>query len=405
MSKNNSQTGSDRIINALSRVGEFISSITDLNKLLELIMEESKVVADAEASSLMLYDGESNQLYFEIALGDKADAVKQIRLDLGEGIAGTCAKERRIINIQDASKDDRHFKQADQVSQFKTKSIMAVPLISKNKLIGVLEVLNKIGKDQFDEEDEKVLKIFSDQAAIAIENSQLIVANIQAEKLAAMGQALASISHYVKNILSATKGSISVMDNALEKDNFDVIKQIFPVLKRSNLKMSGLVQDMLTYSKERKPEFAISNINTVIEDVINMNSESAKNKNVKLSAFFSEDISDSMFEEKSIMDAVLNLVGNAIDCVEESKGKVSVSSQLLNGNKIVLKIIDNGCGIPADIQKKIFDPFFSTKGSKGTGLGLAVTKKVIEEHKGTIELISEIDKGTTFIITIPYILS
>lgn len=394
----------ERIIDALTQVGNFISSITDLHHLLELIMEESKKVADAEASSLMLYEEQYNDLYFEVALGEKGYVVKKFRLQLGDGIAGTAAKERRLINVKDVRSDARHFKAIDEKSKFKTKSILAVPLISKNKLIGVLEVLNKKGGGAFTEEDEKVIKIFSDQAAIAIENAQLIIANIHSERLAAMGQAIAGISHYVKNILTGMQGSSSIIEQGLSIDDFEIIKQAWPILKRSNQKITSLIQDMLTYSKERKPELSVGNINNLIEEIINLYLQRANDKGITLNARISEKIPILLFDGSRVNDALLNIVGNAIEAINNESGVVTITSELNeDAKKVIITISDNGSGMSAEVQAKIFEPFFSTKGSKGTGLGLAIAKKGIEEHNGTLSVESEPGKGTTFTITLPVI--
>jgi len=145
-----------RMVDALYRTHHLISHINDLDTLLGRIMEESKQVAHAEACSLMLYDPESEELFFRVALGESGDqeALKQaIRLKLSEGIAGVAAANRESINVQDAPADQRWSNAADQASHFETRSILAVPLIDKDVLVGVVEVLNKIGGGPFTNTD------------------------------------------------------------------------------------------------------------------------------------------------------------------------------------------------------------------------------------------------------------
>jgi len=124
----------EKEIEALSRVNKFIASISNMHRLLDLIMEESKRIMNAEASSLMLYDPERKELFFEVALGKKGEKVKRIRLKLGQGIAGTAAKMDKVLNIPDVTKDPHFYKEADSRSGFKTKSILTVPLKRKGKL-------------------------------------------------------------------------------------------------------------------------------------------------------------------------------------------------------------------------------------------------------------------------------
>lgn len=135
-----------RIVDVLYRVHHFISAITDLDTLLERIMAESRALAHAEACSLMLYDPDGEELYFRVALGEKGDQQllkREIRLKLGQGIAGAAAETRQAINVENVQKDERFYGTVDQKTHFETRSILAVPLLDHEKLIGVLEVLNK----------------------------------------------------------------------------------------------------------------------------------------------------------------------------------------------------------------------------------------------------------------------
>jgi signal transduction histidine kinase len=398
-----------QIVDALYRVNRFLSEVTDLHRLLDLVMEESKQIVDAEASSLMIFDKDTNELYFEVALGQKAKKVKNIRLPLGEGIAGAAGRERKTIVVEDCSNDVRFFKEADVKSRFVTRNIIATPLIRQKRLIGVLEVLNKRPKSgkTFSKQDMRILQFFADQAAIAIENAQLIRANLEAERLAALGQAIAGISHYVKNILTSAMGSTSLIDMGMKSKDFNLIQNSWPILKRSNDTIWNLVQDMLSYSKERKPELQLGNLNQLLEDILQLCQQSAQDNRIELFSELDSHIPLLLFDENRLRDAILNLVNNAMDAC---KGKPNVQVKIISifhpkEKKIEIRVKDNGTGIPLEIQKKIFEPFFSTKGNKGTGLGLAITRKAIEEHSGSISLQSEEGVGTTFIIQLPYLQS
>jgi signal transduction histidine kinase len=391
-----------RQLDVIYNVNGFIASIMNLNKLLNLIMEESKKAVNAEASSLMLYDEAKDELYFEVALGDKGDAVKEVRLKVGEGIAGSAAKERRSINVPDVEKDKRFYKYADKQSKFKTKSILAVPLLRGDKLIGVVEVLNKVGGGSFNEEDVKIMEILADQAAITIENAQLVEENIKSARLAAIGQAIAGTAHYIKNILAGVQGSMSLIDMGIDKDNYDMIKNAWPICKRSNLKITKLVRDMLTYSKERQPVKSPNKICDIINEICEMMLERAKQAKVKIIKEYNHKDIEISVDAGAICDALLNLISNSVDAVDKEEGWVKIKTEMVEDERrIRITVMDNGCGIPEEILKKIFDPFFSTKGSKGTGLGLAVTKKVIEEHNGKLEVESTPNVGSSFYITLP----
>ena len=158
---------------ALSQVAAAISSVMEVQPLLEMIMEKSKEVMDAEASSLMLLDEETQELCFNVATGEKGAALKEIRLPLGKGIAGWVAVHQEPLLVPDAYQDPRFNPEANKRSGFRTRSILCVPLMMQGRMLGVVQVLNPKNKDSFEEDDGQVFISFADRAAIAIENARL----------------------------------------------------------------------------------------------------------------------------------------------------------------------------------------------------------------------------------------
>ncbi|MCX7941692.1 MAG: HD domain-containing protein [Dictyoglomaceae bacterium] len=160
-------------LNILQEIGFQINSTFRLKDLLNLIMTLSKETLEAEASSLMLLDEKTQELTFEVALGEKGDVIKKFRIPIGEGIAGWVAKTGEPLIVNNVERDPRFAKKYDSATSFKTKSILCVPLKTQDKIIGVIEVLNKIGNDNFDKNDLNLLQAIANQAAIAIENARL----------------------------------------------------------------------------------------------------------------------------------------------------------------------------------------------------------------------------------------
>ena len=158
---------------ALRQVAAAISSVMEVQPLLEMIMEKSKEVMDAEASSLMLLDEETQELVFNVATGEKGAALRQIRLPLGRGIAGWVAQNREALLVPDAYEDPRFNRDADKMSGFRTRSILCVPLMMQERILGVVQVLNPKFKDSFVEKDQDTFTSFADNAAIAIESARL----------------------------------------------------------------------------------------------------------------------------------------------------------------------------------------------------------------------------------------
>ena len=159
---------------ALRQVAAAINSVMEVQPLLEMIMEKSKEVMDAEASSLMLLDEETQELVFNVATGEKGAALREIRLPLGRGIAGWVAQNKEPLLVPDAYEDPCFNRDADKMSGFHTRSILCVPLMMQDRLLGVVQVLNPNGKDSFEENDRGTFTSFADHASIAIENARAL---------------------------------------------------------------------------------------------------------------------------------------------------------------------------------------------------------------------------------------
>ncbi len=163
-------------LTSILEVGPIISSSLDLEEVLRLVMEKARQVMEADACSILLLNEETNQLEFELSLGCRDEVGRtlkdKIRLEIGQGVAGWAAKNKECVLVVDAEKDERWFTGADRITGYKTRSLMAVPLINKDRLIGVAEVLNPLHKTTFDEGDLELFKIFSSQVSVALDNAR-----------------------------------------------------------------------------------------------------------------------------------------------------------------------------------------------------------------------------------------
>jgi len=392
-----------RIVDALYRVHYLLSAVTDLTTLLERIMEESKQVARAEACSLMLYDRVDQELYFEIAqgkTGDQQALKRQVRLKLGQGIAGVAAATRTSINVRDVANDARFYSDADEVSHFKTKNLLAVPLVDREELIGVVEVVNKIGDDWFSDTDLRVLEIFSSLAATAISNARLIEENLASARMAAIGQAVAGLSHYTKNIITGMIGSAELIDQGLCINDIAMLQRCWPVFRRSTNRIYEIVQDMLAFSKTRRPHLQSCEMADLLSEAAQNFLDLLARKDVALDVHC--DLREPVkVDATGLFRCLLNLLTNAGDAVPSGAGKIAMSARLSAEKDLLIEILDNGPGVPDSDHARIFEPFYSTKGTQGTGLGLAVTHKIVEEHSGSISVERGPEGGALFRILIP----
>ncbi|MDX9971646.1 MAG: ATP-binding protein [FCB group bacterium] len=392
-----------RIVDAVYRVHRLISAITDRDTLLERIVEESQQLAHAEASSLMLYDAERDELYFHVALGDTGDqqALKrEIRLKLGEGIAGAAAQRRESINVRDVQHDERFYRMADEASRFETRSLLAVPLMDRDRLVGVLEVVNKVGGGCFTEPDMRVMEMFSNLAATALANARLIEENLRSERLAAIGQAVAGLSHYIKNIITGMVGSVELIDQGFSQGNREFLERSWPILKRSTKRIASFVEDMLAFSKVRVPVVEDCDVAALLDEVAQSFWALLTARRVALDVDFKDATRPIRVDQRGIYRCVLNLLINAADAVPPADGRIRLTARPEPG-AFRIEVADNGPGIPEDLRQRVFEPFFSTKGSRGTGLGLAVTRKIVEEHGGRISVETSEMGGALFTVLLP----
>ena len=263
-----------------------------------------------------------------------------------------------------------------------------------------MELVNKIGGG-FDEHDLVLGQAVANQIAVAIHNIQLTEAAIKAERLAAIGQAITGVAHCVKNMLNGLTGGLFVLKTNIKQSAADISDQGFDMLERNMKRLSGLVQDMLTYSKDREPEYEVADVNEMAASVVDLMSVKAEERGLQLRYDPGENVGTAEMDSKGIYRCTLNLVSNALDACEDEGTSVEVSTCCADDGQVVVAIADEGCGMDEETLKSIFQPFFSKKGSKGTGLGLSVTQKIIQEHGGSIQVDSAPGEGSTFRIYLP----
>ncbi len=223
-------------------------------------------------------------------------------------------------------------------------------------------------------------------------------------QLATLGEAVAGMSHDVKNILSGLEGGVYMVDSGLKYENDQRIHHGWGMVKRNVVKVSDLVKNILYVSKEREPEYEECDPGTILMDAYKLYEEKAQQNGIELIKDFDFNMGACLLDSKGIHSAISNLVSNAIEACRAAPGakpyQITLSGKI-DDHTILIRVIDNGPGISEEVKHSLFKKFFSTKGSKGTGLGLVVTRKIIHEHKGTISVESEPGKGAIFSISIP----
>lgn len=393
----------DSLRDALFRLGRVMERVDQIDSLLSTIIAESKVMLRCEAASIALYDAERDDLVFTVAAGGKEDSITQWRMAMGQGIVGRVAQTREALYSNDPKNDPRWFGRIDTSSGFVTNNLAAVPMMRSGELVGVLEALNRPGGEGFTDDDLVLLQIFGDQVAVALQINRLIKAKEESQRLATFAVALADIGHNIKNLLMRLEFPVKLIDRNVERQDWEGVNEAWGVMKRATHEIGGLVKDMLTYSKPRKPELDEVDVAALVQEVATACRPDAISKELELTVKGADAVLEWVVDPKILTTALHNLTGNAIEALAEHGGSAVTLSleKTAQPEEIRITVADDGPGIPPEIQRRIFDPFFSTKKSKGTGLGLANVKKGVEEHGGRVLLLSEPGNGAAFTLIFP----
>ncbi|MBT3311974.1 MAG: PAS domain-containing sensor histidine kinase [Desulfobacterales bacterium] len=225
------------------------------------------------------------------------------------------------------------------------------------------------------------------------------VKELQAE-LTGLGQSLAMMSHGIKNIMEGIQGGAYVIDEGIYDEDWNLVKKGWPIVKNNLIDISGIAQNVLYASKKRTIRLEKVFPADIVNHSINHFQGKADSHGIKLKPEINPDLSPVELDYFSIRRMLNNLVANAIDACSKDRKKKSheiiVRADIYNELQFKFEVEDNGTGMENSMQKKIFGQFYSTKGSEGTGIGLAVVNKIVKEHNGKIEVDSESGKGSIF---------
>jgi signal transduction histidine kinase/pSer/pThr/pTyr-binding forkhead associated (FHA) protein len=411
------QAGTVWLQNALANLGVMyevihtVSHILDLDQLLEKIMDLIFRSIEADRGCIMLRHPETGQ-FEPKAVRWRRGPVPDEKIALSRTIMDYVLRDKQGVLVSDAAQDER-FNTGQSIVRFGIREAICVPMKGRHETLGVLYldtqtsprdlVLHYNATGKFTEDHLKLAIAIAHQAALAVEDTRYRDAMLQAERLAAIGQAIAALSHHIKNILQGLRSGSEILKMGLGDKNDAMLQQGWRIVEKNQGKIYDLVMDMLSYSKEREPAIEATDVNRVVKDVLELLQGRVKEVGAKLETRLDENLPPVPADPEGLHRALLNILSNAIDAVEERKSPQVAVATIVEGDGDWVRIIvlDNGIGIPPDKQPDIFKPFVSSKGAKGTGLGLAVSRKILREHGGDILVQSQPGKGSKFILRLP----
>jgi signal transduction histidine kinase len=377
----------------LIEISKQLNSTFDHAQLLRQIISAATELIDAEAASIMLIDPSSGELRFEASSNLDPQDMEKIVVPMEGSIAGWIATHGEPRVIHDVEDEPSHFRNVDSTIEFKTRNILGIPMRTHKRIIGVVQALNKRNNARFTDFDISILTILASQAAIAIENSRLFQ----------QSDFIAEMVHELRTPLLSLKASTSLLTrpDLPPKKQHDLVN----TMQSETDRLITLTSDFLDLAQMETGRTRLDtsefDLSQLIHESVKIITPQANNQNIQL-IVEGQPITVTADRGK-IKQVLLNLLTNAIK-YNRPNGQVRVYTSLYR-DSIQIAVQDTGYGLSPENQKQIFQRFFRAKSTSektsGTGLGLVITKAIVEAHKGQIWLESQVDKGTTFFFTIP----
>jgi two-component system, NtrC family, sensor histidine kinase HydH len=403
-----------RNMDALVELSTMINSTLDIFEVLKNAARFVESVIGTEGSSIFELDQTTNELFFRVLSGHDAHAVKEIRMKMGEGVAGWVARTGEAVIVPDTEKDPRFSTKVDMATGFKTRSIIALPVRNKGRLIGVLELVNKRGPSSFNQEDLDFLTIAANQIGIAMVNARLFkrlqekFALTQAElkkaqeqllrteRLAALAELSAGVAHEVRNPVMSIGGFARRLKNKLQSDS--TLGVYVDIILKEAARLEQMVKDVEAYTAMPEPDLREIKLSSLLRDTFSLWNKDPEAKGVTMRIEAPPDDPSLHLDKGQITLALINLFQNAAEVMPQG-GTISFSTGW-EDRYLVVSVKDNGPGIPPEDLPRIFDPFFTAK-SQGSGLGLTTVNRIVTAHRGHIKVCSELRAGTEFKIYLP----
>ena len=389
-------------LDLLLEIEHEVAAAHDLDDLLHRLLARAVQLVRSEAGAIVLRDPASGQMYFRSTVGGSGEATKRVKLAEGKGVVGWVAHERKPLIVNDPSSDPRHDQGVAEVLGFHPRNLLAVPLVQAApedgtlESLGAIELLNRVGRDGYDAEDEKLLLLIAGHASRALELARGKEARQQQERLAAVGQLLSGVLHDLRTPMTVVSGYAQIMvntDDAQKRAEYSAAIQ-----KQFDL-MSAMTREVLEFARgESKLLVRRVYMQKFAEEIKEQLEPDLRARNVEL-VVDGRYVGVAWFDELKLVRAIHNLARNAAQAMPEG-GRLTITIDSVE-DQLRIDVADTGGGIPPELEGRLFQLFATSGKEGGTGLGLAIVKKIVEEHGGRIAYRSRAGEGTTFTITLP----
>ncbi len=388
----------------MSELTSAIGAIIDPDQLLERVMDVVAEELPVDRGFILLYDKKGEELVPHVVRYRRGVRAKKQKITTSGRIIQHVLDHRAAVLCTNAMTDARFSTDAgeDSIHDFGLNSVMCAPIMVRDLLLGVIHIDSAAATHTYTEEQLRLMSAIGQMTGLAIQNARLVQQQMQTARLAATGETVAYLSHYIKNILQGIQSGADLVDLGIAKPDNETLAKGWQIVQGNLDRILQLTTNMLAFSKQREPILQHTNFNKLVADAVSLVRKKAEERDVLVLTEFEEPLPPIPIDEDGIHQVALNIIGNAIEAVPPGEGVVNVSTRFNTDEGIAdLIISDNGPGIEHEKIEEIFQPFKSGKGQAGTGLGLAVARKIVREHHGRIVVESTPEEGTTFRVRLP----
>jgi signal transduction histidine kinase len=346
----------------------------------------------------LLVDRKSGDLYFEAAAGAKKEEIQRFVVPMDSSIAGWVVRHGETVVIDDAQQDERHFQESDREIAFTTRSLLAVPLVVKGRTIGVLEALNKIDSQAYDQDDVDLLMTLANQVAVAIENAYLFQ----------QSDLVSEMVHELRTPLTAILAYADMLLGSPVSEEQSV--QFLGTIRNEAQRLADMTNDFLDLARLSSGRAKLIrseiDLSAVVHAAANVVRPQAREQDIRISVHTAENLPLVRGDEHRLHQVVLNLMSNAVK-YNKPQGSVDVSVGVdpEDESRVRITVQDTGQGISEQNLEHLFEKFYRVADdegfSRGTGLGLSIAKQIVEVHGGEITVESELGVGSIFSVTLP----
>jgi signal transduction histidine kinase len=385
---------------AVRELTDVIGSLLKPDRLLQRLMDIVFEQVPADRGVIFVRDEESEELLPAVvrfrSRKTRADARNVV--SASRTIVDHVVRTHDGVLCSDAVSDER-FAGGKSVQHLGRRSVICAPLMARERILGVIHLDCRSSEHSYNEHELRLITALGYQTGLAIENARLVQSQLERERLAATGETVAYLSHSIKNLLQGMRAGADVVQRGLDRRDFSVTSKGWRIVDRSLNSTYTLMLNMLAFSKQREPQLETLDVRDIVADVVELVREQADESAVTLLTEFEKEVPPISVDYDGVYQAVLNLISNALDVVPRGSGviRVRVASEPIE-RRVIISVADNGPGVPETEREKVFEPFHSTKGHGGTGLGLAVVRKNVNELGGSVELKDSPEGGAEFVI-------